>query len=217
MRKVCVLYEDQRGPRKGFGLHELVKACVCDVLGESNPWLVHQALGDCRPMKGAANLLEACRQDVDLIASDGRSVIAVFDNDKIRDLLKLPPNASEERIEQKIREGGRDTRRLSIILLKQNMESVIEAAKACDPSIDSNRIELALRKKDPLERDALLTGLTGELMRSIRECILGKMPSLRSLIDLLCREVRPVSKGRKKPSPPGRRSTSPRRAREAGP
>jgi hypothetical protein len=75
MRRVCVLYEDQRGPTRGFGLHELVKACVRDSLKDSPRREVDGALDDCRPMKGMPKLLNACRQDIDLIAGDGRSVI----------------------------------------------------------------------------------------------------------------------------------------------
>jgi hypothetical protein len=207
MRKVCVLYEDQRGPTKRFGLHELVKACVYDLLGETEPWRVQQALADCRPMKGSAKLLEACRRDIDLIASDGRSVVAVFDNDEIRTDLKLPRNAPDERVVQKIREGGKNTDRLFIVLLKQNMETILEAVRDCDRSVEPRSIELAL-KKHMLERDILLTDLTSALKRPVRECILEKVPSFRDLVELLCREIRPPTKSRRKPSPGGKRSSS---------
>jgi hypothetical protein len=184
MRKVCVLYEDRRGPLKGFGLHELVKACVCDVLAGQPRQDITQALSDYRPLKGDTNLLKACRQDVDDIASDGRDVIAVFDNDQVRKLLKLPVKASDERVHQEIRKGA-SSDRLHIILLKQNMESVIEAAHACDPSIDKKRVDLAVKKKDPLERDAILARLTGPSFQSVRDCIRENLPSFSALIDLL--------------------------------
>ncbi len=56
MQRVCVLYEDQRGPRQGFGLHALVKACVSDALAEPQRHLIEKALSDYRPLKGYANL-----------------------------------------------------------------------------------------------------------------------------------------------------------------
>jgi hypothetical protein len=206
MRKVCVLYEDQRGPTRGFGLHELVKACVSDALPDPPRWKVNAALADCRPLKGDTKLLEACRRDVDLIASDGRAVVAVFDNDKIRELLRLPANASDVRVVQAILKGGTVFERLFIVLLKQNMESVIAAAAQCDKSLSQERIKLAVRHKDPLERDAILTELSSERNRPIRECMLDKVPSLRTLVDLLCRQLMPAQGRRRKKRARGRRA-----------
>lgn len=207
MRRVCVLYEDQRGPTRGFGLHELVKACVRDALKDSSRREVDGALDDCRPMKGMPKLLKACRQDIDLIADDGRSVIAVFDNDEIRADLKLARNASDGLVIQRIREGGMHSDRLFIVLLKQNMESVIQAVRQCDGSIDPKRLDSAL-KKNLLERDALLNGLTVELKRPIRDCIQEQMPSFRALVELLCQEIAPRSKARGRAGPSDRRSRS---------
>ncbi|WP_143177715.1 hypothetical protein [Cystobacter ferrugineus] len=150
-------------------------------------------------------LLKACRQDIDLIADDGRSVIAVFDNDEIRGDLKLPRNASDELVVQRIREGGKHSDRLFVVLLKQNMESVIQAVRQCDGSIDPKRLDSAL-KKSLLDRDAILNGLTVELKRPIRDCIQEKMPSFRALVELLCREISPRSKTRRRSGPSGRRS-----------
>jgi|GEM_PF-2041555 len=208
MRRVCVLYEDQRGPTKGFGLHELVKACVSDALHEQPRWRVNAALEDFRPLKGDTKLLEACRRDIDLLAADGRSVVAVFDNDKIRLLLKLAASAPDEAVVRAILKGGKMSERLSIVLLKQNMESVIEAAAQCDKSLDPKRIKLAVRHKDPLERDALLTELASERARPTRECMLDTLPSLLKLVELLCRLMVPAQGRRKKKSTRERRRTS---------
>ncbi|MET0406097.1 MAG: hypothetical protein ABW123_27010 [Cystobacter sp.] len=204
MRKVCVLYEDQRGPTRGFGLHELVKACVRDVLEEDSRSEVDEALKDCRPLKGTPKLLKACREDIDLIANDGRSVIAVFDNDRIRGDLKLPRTAPDERVIQSIR-GERGDKRLHVVLLKQNMESVIKAVRRCDVSLAPARLDAALGK-DLLERDALLMTLAADLKRPIRDCVLGEMPSLRELVALLRREISPRPKARGKSTPSGKRS-----------
>jgi hypothetical protein len=201
MRPVCILYEDQRGPHKGFGLHALVRACVADTLGERARHEVEKALADYRPLKGYAKLLEACRRDLDLISNDGRTVIAVFDNDQIRRLLELPKKAPDAQVAQAIREGVRNTERLLIVLLKQNMESVILAAHHCDPSIDKKRIVLATEKKDLLERDTLLTGLAAERFKQIRDCILEQLPSFRELVGLLCAQLQaPARTQRKKPA-----------------
>lgn len=197
IRQVCVLYEDQRGPTKGFGLHELVKACVRDALPEHPRGRIDAALDDCRPLKGSAKLLEACRRDIDLIANDGRSVVAVFDYDRIHQLLQLPKNASDKQVVQAILEGGKRAHRPSIVLLKRNMESVLQAAAQCDKSIASDRVKRAVQHKDPLERDAILGELSSDRSRSVRDCILDKVPSLQALIEVLCSLLK-RSKGRRR-------------------
>jgi hypothetical protein len=199
---VTILYEDQRGDTQGFGLHAFVKACVFDVMnGERHA--IEGALKDGRPLKGAGNLLRACREEIDLIAPDGRHVVAVFDDDKIRGLLKLPGSAPAERVHKEILKGCRAPGELSVALLKDNMESVIDAAGICAPTIDKKRIERASKNKDLLERDAILTELSRERERPARACILKEMPSLAALIELLCKTLRAAShrgSARKKPT-----------------
>ncbi|HZF52726.1 MAG TPA: hypothetical protein VE093_28920 [Polyangiaceae bacterium] len=199
---VTILYEDQRSAATGFGLHAFVKSCVFDILnGERHS--IEGALNDARPQKGAGNLLRTCREDIDLIAPDGRRVVAVFDDDKIRGLLKLPRSATAERVHKEIRKGCKAPGQLDVILLKDNMESVIDAAGLCAPSIDKKRIEQASKSKDLLERDRILIELSHERERPSRECILKKMPSLAALIDLLCEALRAAphrGSARKKPA-----------------
>jgi hypothetical protein len=103
---LTILYEDQRGPRNGFGLHALVRACVFDAIN-GDRHRVEERISDYRPLKGVQNVLRACREDIDLIAADGRSVVAVFDNDEIRHQLKLPRTATDEHVEREIRKGCR--------------------------------------------------------------------------------------------------------------
>lgn len=185
---VTVLYEDQRGSRQGFGLHALVKACVFDAInGERHR--VEGMLSDHRPLKGVQALLKACREEIDLIAADGRRVVAVFDDDAIREQLKLPHTAADALVEREIRKGCRTPERLLIVLLKRNMESVIVAAAACDPGLDAKRIDRAVKHKELLERDAILTELSRERARPLRDCVLGRMPSLQLLVALLSRTL----------------------------
>lgn len=200
---VTILYEDQRGDTQGFGLHTFVKACVFDSMnGERHS--IEGALKDGRPLKGAGNLLRACREEIDLIAPDGRRVVAVFDDDKIRGQLTLPRSASAERVHKEILKGCRAPEQLAVILLKENTESVIDAAGICAPAIDKKRIDRASNDKDLLERDAILTELSRERERPARACILEKIPSLAALIHLLCDTLR---------AGPHRRSASKKPAR----
>ncbi|WP_437549637.1 hypothetical protein WME97_04010 [Sorangium sp. So ce367] len=187
---VTILYEDQRAHGNSFGLHTLVKACVHDALS-GDRYRIEKMLADARPLKGVQNVLRACREELDLIAIDGRDVIAVIDNDAIRHHLKLPRMASHANVEQEIRKGCRAPDRLFIVLLVQNTESVLTAAAECDASLDPRRIERAVEHKDMLERDAIFF----ERARMRRDCVLDKMPSLRTLIDLLVSKLRPAAGG----------------------
>jgi hypothetical protein len=146
---------------------------------------VEAQLEDGRPLKGVHNVLRAVREDIDLIAADGRSVIAVIDEDAIRGQLKLPASADENRVIQAILSGSRVPERVFVVLLHRNMESVLEAAAVCDPTIDADRLDRAVHQKDLLERDALLVALSRERGRPARECILGRMPSLKKLVDIV--------------------------------
>lgn len=188
---LTILYEDQRGPRQGFGLHALVKACVFDAVnGDRHRF--EEALKDARPMKGADKLLRTCREEIDLIAADGRSVVALFDNDKIRQHLKLPQSASAERVRKEILKGCRAPEHLFVVLLEENTESVLDAAAVCAPAIDRARIERASKRKDALERDAVLIELSRERERPTRACILAKVPSFRAFVELICEKLRAV-------------------------
>jgi hypothetical protein len=141
-------------------------------------------LRDARPLRGVQNVLKACREEFDLIAADGRSLVAVIDEDKIRQELKLFRDTPIARVEQEIRRGCPAPGRLFVALLHQNTESVIEAIAACDPGLSAKRVEQALRK-DRLERDAILVDASRERARPLRDCVLGRMPSFRNLVAIL--------------------------------
>jgi hypothetical protein len=179
---LTILYEDHRGPRQGFGLHALVVACVFDLVdGERHH--VESRLGDARPLKGVTNVLRACCEDIDLLAADGRFVVAVIDDDAIRRELSLPKKADESAVLQTIAKRSRDPQRLRVVLLHRNTESVLEAAAACDKTLDPARLERAIQRKDLLERDALFLALARERARPARDCILGRMPSMKKLVE----------------------------------
>jgi hypothetical protein len=48
-----------------------------------------------------------------------------------------------------------------------------------------------VKQKDPLDRDAILSELSHERSRPVRDCILRELASFRALIDLLGSKVRP--------------------------
>lgn len=181
---ITILYEDQRGPTRSFGLHELVVACVFDAInGERHQ--VQSRLRDARPLKGVQNVLRACCEDIDLLAADGRFVVAVVDDDVIRPVLRLPRSADERAVIRAVSQRCASPEQLRLVLLDQNTESVLEAAAACDSTLDKHRLDRAIRHKDLLERDALFLQLSRERSRPARECILRTMPTMKRLIDVL--------------------------------
>jgi hypothetical protein len=184
---VTVLYEDQRGPVRGFGLHDLVKACVFDALGGQRH-LLEGAL-DGNPRGPNNQLLRSCRADAELLSRDGRRLVALFDGDRVRELLGLRPDATAAQVEQKVKEGSTAPDKLTVLLLDRNMEDVVAAAGSCDATINRSLLQRALGKQ--LEaRDLVLAGAARAGKESVRACILKKVPSLNDLVELLCQILR---------------------------
>jgi hypothetical protein len=182
---VVVLYEDQQNSSgaKPFGLHELVVSLVADALEEDRHTLKNRIDG--RPLKSNNKVL------VQLEAADdvggGAWVIGLFDEDRVRDMpqVALPASASEDQaVNRLFAVTGASTRR-SVTLLVRNMETVISAAAACDPSLDADWVERALRKKLN-ERDLVLNRVAHG-PEPVRTCIAERVPSLLELRDrIIC-------------------------------
>lgn len=182
-----LLYEDQLGPTRRYGLHLFVMACVFDIVNG----LRHRVekCVESRPLKGNGNLLRSTRQDVGKIAADGRKVLSVFDNDRVRALLKLPADASDQVVELQIRSGytgGEGS--LDIFLLKENTESVLKAAATCT-EIDHELLASAVEHKNLLARDILFKRLATETHREARDCVLLSVPSIAALVTALSKLV----------------------------
>jgi hypothetical protein len=182
-----ILYEDQQGANGQFGLHKFVMSCVFDAINGERHLIERRVEG--RPLKGDSKLLESTRRDLNRIAADGRRVIAVFDNDRIRRLLKLPSTATDEDVCEAVKtdcEGDRTL--LTVALLKENTESVLKAARECNPEIEQPLFEQAVTHKELFARDILFTSISRSAKRAVRDCILAKMPSMAALVATI-REV----------------------------
>lgn len=184
MIPAVVLYEDQRGPTKEFGLHNLVASCVADRTGET-VWAVKSGL-PAIPKKGNGNLLKACREDEQLAAS-GRKIVAVFDGDEVRPLLRLPADACRTLVRERVEEGCPFAGQLVVVLLEDNLESVIEALRRCEGAApESARAEAERSHGSPESRDRLLNALAyGPERRAVRDCVLREMPSHERLVTTL--------------------------------
>jgi hypothetical protein len=182
-----ILYEDDRGPEKQFGLHRLVLACVADDLRVDTFTLTGKLDG--RPMKGVANVLKSCRSDVRRLGPKGQKVFALIDDDHVRDHLPgIDPRADTETVSRMIKAQSDMAAQLEVILLKKNTETVIEAAKQCDPQIPAEAVAEALRKH-LAQRDRILNNVARNANRAVRDCIRGKVAALDQLVGALARIV----------------------------
>jgi hypothetical protein len=174
VRPVRVYYEDSWGEAKQFGLHELLVACVADIL-DIAPWeLKHEY--EAWPTNGNAKLLAVCRDQVPRMPDP--IVIAVFDADKLHKLLFASGRPPEADIIVELRRRCPDPR-LHIFLLTQNTETVVDAATDC---LGIERVE-----KDPISRDRQLNLAAG--IRSVRDCIISVVPSLAACVAAIARLV----------------------------
>jgi len=193
---VTVLYEDQRDRRgEQFGLHRFAMACLFDRVNGLRYDV--EARVDAQAKKGAGNLLRACREDAALIAADGRRIVAVFDDDHVRDLLgrrlRAGRGAADEEVVSAILDGANVTAEtLQVILLRRSTETVLEAVRDCDPSLPVEQVERAIRRKDLTARDLVLVAASRGERRAVRDCVLAKVPSFSALVDHLEGVVRPL-------------------------
>jgi hypothetical protein len=181
-KPVVILYEDQGGPRKEFGLHNLLIAMVNDLLENDFERLRSGPLRDARPSKGNTKLLRMLedRKKLERMMGSGRHVIAVFDADR-------PPFSEQE---QKALEAANEL--LHIWLLDRNLETVIEAVAECEPTLSEELVRSATRQKDHAARDRILNRMAYERhRRDVRGCVMGKVPSLHQLCSLVVSLIRP--------------------------
>ncbi|WP_437682866.1 hypothetical protein [Sorangium sp. So ce131] len=185
-----MLYEDQRGPEKEFGLHNLVVACVADDAGED--FFALRRKLDGRPMKGVQNLLRSCRRDIRRLSSKGQQVFAIIDNDAIRHQLKhegVAEDAEDAAVVRVIKEKCDAPERLHVFLLKENTETVVEAAEHCDKGLPRSLVTQALQK-DVNARDAIFNRIAWQSERAARDCIRQRVEAILELVKALTALVR---------------------------
>lgn len=181
---VKVMYEDQQAAGANeFGLHVLVRRCVLDQLGWSEDrWAELKELLHGHAMKGDAKLLGACESERE--ARGFPHVFVVFDDDKIRGRLGLQRGACKTTVRQAVHGRSRFSERLQVVLLGDNMESVVAAVERC-----KGRGEPA--KLKPPMRDSVLASIAWRPdFAALRECVLSGVPSLRYLVGRLSAVVR---------------------------
>jgi hypothetical protein len=148
-RRIYILYEDQRGPTTQFGPHELLMSCVADALDVPRRDLRDRLRAI--PLKGDSNLLANCHRRTAAIAPRGEPVVALFDDDKIRRLLKLPASTSKQDVAMNVLTQSRAEWQLVVWLLQDNIDTLVEAAASC--------IGRPPGAKSPTARDRILLSI----------------------------------------------------------
>ncbi len=122
--------------------------------------------------RGVDELLRDCREDTGDIPLP---VVGLLDDDKIRKLLKLPPDACKGKVVAPAK--------LSVVLLEQDTEDVLRAV-AAQGDVSKDLQAEAVEKKDLNARDAILHRAAAG-SRDVRDAILEAMPSLGRVVDIL--------------------------------
>ncbi len=179
MSRIAVLYEDQLATSKprSFGPHVLVLACVADQLQRPRDHLERYV--DAHPCKGIGRLLALCRAPI--LADRHERVIAVCDDDRVREHLKLPATACKTAVRDTIATGLGT--QLHTVLLVRNLETVLDAV------MHVLGLEPATDKPSPLRRDGILLRLAYNGTPDQRRDLLRRVPSLGYLVDKLARAI----------------------------
>lgn len=188
MAGVKILYEDQAaGPIHEYGPHNLVCWLLWDRVREAGSMMRFHEIGArvrAFPKKGVDKVRSACVQDLRNLANDGSLVIALVDNDRIREHLDLQADACRSRTTAAFCEGCADADRLRVVLLEKNMESVVAAVREALGEVP------VAGKPTPLERDKILRRICGELAADKRRSVASRVSSLSYLIQKIDAELK---------------------------
>lgn len=169
-RLITVLWEDSCGTQvKAFGSHALLLSCIADLLNRDRFALGKFVIASAK--KGNSKLKGAIDSDCERLSRSG-PVIAVFDDDQVRRLYNLPPNACKIQI---IREA-RSHPSLDIVLLERNIEDLVDAC------CEALGIGLPETKSRPDERDKILNAAASAIDPKVREFVCEKIPSFSYLV-----------------------------------
>lgn len=179
---ICtVFYEDKHAPQnKNFLPHELVLSCVLDRLGSAGFQLPRKKLAaeiQAKACGGDSNLRKELQQNGRRVVQSG-AVFALFDEDRIRGLLRMPHDTRTRSVLSELERQTGATPGIRFILLVRNMEDVVNACRQTrgEPPFPG--------KPTPAERDRELAPLVHGDMQD-RASVLRGIPSLACLVDQL--------------------------------
>ncbi len=194
---VTVLYEDSAIDDRDFPLHRLVVRCVHDSVLERSVAadfgaLVRDGIRGI-PRNSNSKVRAACLRDLRDLTADGNHVVALYDSDRVHDLVPTSGRCKRE-LTTSLREGCSPADRLRVVLLERNTESLITALRRgpVEELVGKGVFDRAL-KKDRNARDIALKAAAREDFRSVRTALRQTVPSLdyltTKLVGLVLREL----------------------------
>lgn len=178
-RKIYLLYEDQRGPQKNFAPHAFLVRCVAEELGRQ-PRELQKRL-EAIPCKGDSKVIAKLTDELDPVTRSGNPVVAVMDDDQIRQLLKLAPSTKKRDVAAHVvAMATGPTVRLR--LLVENMESLVDAC--------ATHLGEAPPEKGHKGRDKYLLRGAWEMSAQDRRAIREAVPSFDCLVQVVADLVR---------------------------
>ena len=185
MIRAVVLYEDAQQGRN-FGPHQLLCGLIFDTTEQPFAAITRQVAFSA--LKGRDKLIGAIKdpQRWKRLAPGHAPVFALLDADKIRDHFG-GKRAGARDIAEQLRRTCADPKRLRVILLERNLETVLEAIRACD---DGRTIPAALFNqslaKNVNARDVVLGKVgTDDGRKTMRDCVRARVPSLDRTAQLI--------------------------------
>ena len=188
---VHILYEDQRGSRNEFGLHRFICQLVIDRASLTpSVYEVERRLIRGTPLKGNGNVRRRCQTDLPKLARQCRRVFAVYDEDRVPELIGLSRTDCRPLLCGKLAENCQPTDALEVVLLRQNQESLIEAIKSSGlvGSIHDSVFGRALAK-DLMARDSVFIQCATNTDPETRAKLLLSLPDLDRLVTKICAEI----------------------------
>lgn len=185
---IAVLYEDQRGPRNEFGLHRFICQLVIDRAAlTKSVYEVERGLIRGIPLKGNGNVRRNCQNDLPKLAKQFRRVFAIYDEDRVPELVGLSRADCRPLLCGKLTENCQPTDVLEVVLLRWNQESLIEAIKSSGlvGHIDASVFDRALAK-DLMARDSVFIQCATNTDPETRTRLLPSLPDLDRLVTRIC-------------------------------
>lgn len=185
---IAILYEDQRGSRNEFGLHRFICQLVIDRAALSTSvYEVERRLIRGTPLKGNGNVRRHCQRDLPKLSKQFRRVFAVYDEDRVPELVGLKKTACRPLLCAGLVEKCQPTNALDVVLLRWNQESLIEAIKSSGlvSRIDVSIFDRALAK-DLMARDSVFIQCATNTEIETRAKLLPLLPDLDRLVTRIC-------------------------------
>ena len=185
---IAVLYEDHRGPRNEFGLHRFICQLVIDCAAlTKSVYEVERSLILGIPLKGNGNVRRKCQKDLPKLARQFCRVFAIYDEDRVPELVGLSRADCRPLLCGKLAENCQPADALEVVLLRQNQESLIEAIKSSGlvGFIRGSVYDLALAK-DLMARDSVFIQCATHTDPETRAKLLPFLPDLDRLVTKIC-------------------------------